>query len=205
MRNLIGVLATSVLVPALAAAQAPGHDQRPERKGRPAGEQPAGKEHRSEPPVGNGYIPRHGPPETRGRPRSPSPSHEPAEVPSGPGGHYRDRPDHPDGPHVHWDDTWVGHHRDRDDRRYHLDHPWEHGRFARFGPRYVWRLRGGGFERFSIGAYFFHVAPYDYDYARDWLWDSDDIVLYLDDDHPGYYIAYNVRLGSYVHVLYLGG
>ncbi len=145
--------------------------------------------------VGGGYAPPHGPPAVRN-----APAHR-AEPEHG----FRDGEGHPEAPHVHPDGRWVGHDYGRNDARFHIDHPWEHGRFSLgFGPGHVFHLSGGNRERFGFNGVFFSVAPFDYGYVNDWLWNSDPIVIYEDPDHPGYYLAYNSRLGTYVHVIYLG-
>jgi hypothetical protein len=175
LKRTIGTLAVVVLT----MFALPSFAQRPASHSAPA----------PRPEVGGGYIPSHGP-----REHTPLPS-----------GGQTDRPGHPAAPHVDANTgRWVGH-TGGDDQNYRLDHPWEHGHFpAPVGPGHVWRLGGGGPGRFGFGGFYFNVAPYDVQYCDGWLWDSDDIIIYDDPDHPGWYLAYNVRLGVYVHVMFLG-
>jgi hypothetical protein len=174
-----------------------------ERAGQPRSQPHAGAPQAGhEQGVGGGHIPQHGPTPARAAPAPPK------QVPAQ--GEQRrtfqDAPGHPPAPHVHAEnDHWVGHDTGKTDAHYHLDHPWEHGHFTgAIGPQHIWRLHGGNRERFDVGGFFFQAAPYDYDACADWVWDSDDIVIYDDPDHVGWYLAYNTRLGTYVHVMYLG-
>lgn len=143
--------------------------------------------------VGGGHIPRNGP--------TPAPRW-------GFGQRHDVKPGYVGQPpqHVHQEggrDVWVGHESGRDDNRYRLEHPWARGHFpGPYGPNHVWRLHGGGPARFEFGGFWFAVAAVDLGLCADWIWDNDDIVLYEDPDHVGWYLAYNVRLGTYVHVAY---
>lgn len=181
MKKLIG---PSILLMLIALFPVFAQEREPEHGGR-------GAEHENR-GFGGGYIPPHGPEARHGEHAAP-----PAQVHEPPG--------HPNVPYVTHEGHWVGHETARNDPRFHLDHPFEHGHFTGgFGPGHVFHLQGGGRDRFWFGGFYFSVAPFDYAAVADWLWTSDPIVIYEDPDDPGWYLAYNVRLGTYAHVMYLG-
>jgi hypothetical protein len=138
--------------------------------------------------IGGGHIPDHGP--------------SPMRV--GGGRDFRDADGHPSAPHVHADGRWVGHDSGAGDANYHLDHPWEHGRFTG-GLGRQFRLGGGDRDRFLLDGSYFGIAPWDYGVVDGWLWDSDPIAIYDDPDHVGWYLGFNARTNTYAHLNVVGG
>jgi hypothetical protein len=152
--------------------------------------------------VGGGHIPARGPAPARAS--SSAHARQPAAATEN--RIAVDKKGHPDVPHVHAkNDQWVGHASGASDPHYRLAQPWAHGRFnGGFGAQHVFVLAGGNRERFWFNNFYWDVAPYDYYIVGGWNWAGDQIVIYEDPDHIGWYLAYNPRLGTYAHVEYLG-
>ncbi len=72
--------------------------------------------------VGGGHVPAHGPSPHASENRAPE-NRAPEGRPKDDHRSFRDQPNHPEAPHVHHDDHWVGHDSGRGDAHYHLDHP----------------------------------------------------------------------------------
>jgi len=157
--------------------------------------------------VGGGHIPARGP--AAARASKPARASAPARAEkSATENHVKvDRNGHPDVPHVDArNDRWVGHNTGANDAHYHLAQPWAHGRFTGgFGREHVFMLAGGNAQRFWFNNFYWDVAAWDYNIVAGWNWTGDQIVIYEDPDHVGWYLAYNPRLGTYAHVEYLGG
>ncbi len=158
-----------------------------------------GDEHKGgKPEVGGGHVPAKGPPAAH----APFDAH-PHETES----HVVVHGGHPDVPHVdRAHDEWHGHNFDPHDPHYHVDRPYEHGRWnGGFGRDHVWVMGGGTRERFMFNNWAWSVTPYDYNVVSGWDWNNDQVVIYDDPDHGCFYLAYNPRLGTYAHVEYQGG
>jgi hypothetical protein len=190
------VLALVLALPAL--SQRAGEAQRPSE---PRAAEP---QRSAEPRSGETQRPVEPPRANQGRipaPPAPRESHAKPEPERRDGGRVNNTP------HVS-NDRWYGHDRPND-KRFHLDHPFEHGRFEHFGPSYRYRIAriDPNLHRFWLpDGFFFDIAAWDWALAADWCWtcDGDDFVVYEDPDHPGWYLLYNLHTGAYVHVLYMG-
>jgi hypothetical protein len=167
------------------------------------GGEPRGGNH---PAVGGGHIPARGPAPARASQPARASTSDRGQPPATENRIAVDQRGHPEVPHVHAkNDQWVGHDSGSSDAHYHIDQPWSHGRFTGgFGPQHVFVLAGGNRERFWFGNFYWDVAAYDYNIVDGWNWAGDQIVIYDDPDHIGWYLAYNPRLGTYAHVEYLG-
>jgi len=117
---------------------------------------------------------------------------------------------HDNGHHYGW---FKHHHEGRDeDLDWDFDH--DHIRPGHYYPYGRYEGRRGAFVAVSVdyptrrvilnNRSTWIVASHDIGRCRDWRWDKDNVQVYDDDLHPGWYVLFNARLGQHVHVEYFG-
>ena len=190
MKNCAALLTASLLLLAVPAFAQRPEDRRPDEQ---KSEQKHDEHGPNAPRANHGRIP--DPPQRR-ESRSAPPEQDRRQS-----GHVNNLP------HVN-NDHWYGHDKPND-KRYHVDHPFEHGHFEHFGQSYRYKVERFDPDRHVFwfpGGFSFQIASWDWAVAADWCWncDSDDFVVYEDPDHDGWYLLYNIHTGGYVHVIYMG-
>ena len=110
---------------------------------------------------------------------------------------------HDNGKHKGWDNpnNPPYEHWDADHDRIHPGRAYPYGRYEHV--REVFLARGIDYRTRRVTLYDnsnWVAASYDLDRCRDWQWDHDQVYVYDDDHHPGWYLLFNARLGRYVHV-----
>lgn len=115
--------------------------------------------------------------------------------------HHGDEQDHHD---EGWDNRRYVH-WDYDHARIHPGHPYPYGRYDHVRSVFVVHAFDVRARRIVlVDRSNWVVAAYDAPRCRDWDWDRDRVYVYNDDDHPGWYLLFNARLGRYVHVEFDG-
>ena len=114
---------------------------------------------------------------------------------------------HDNGKHKGWDKPKNPHYSgwDYDHDRIQPGRHYPHGRYTHVKQRYVARTfdtRSRNIVLYDRSSWV--VATYDAPHCHDWQWDRDEVYVYDDDHHPGWYLLFNARLGRYVHVEYFG-
>ena len=107
----------------------------------------------------------------------------------------------------HGDHEWKEHrHGDDDDEgRWRVVRAYPRGRYGHVREAFICRTIDYRTRRVILyDRSTWVVAAYDVDHCRDWWWDRDNVYVYDDDHHPGWYLLFNARLGCYVHVQYFG-
>ena len=124
--------------------------------------------------------------------------------------HHRDDDDwdrHDNGRHRGWDNPHNPHYYrwDYDDDRIWARHYYPYGRYGHVRRVYIIRAYEPRVRRIILyDRSTWIVADYDVPRCRDWDWDRDEVYVYDDDYHPGWYLLFNTRLGRSVHVEFSG-